>query len=54
MKIEFNKIDPKFFEEYRDELKSLGWCIECQGYGQNPSDGSVCVECNGTGKKDYK
>jgi DnaJ-class molecular chaperone len=37
-------------KEYEKELRRLGWCIPCQGYGQSWDDGSVCVHCNSTGR----
>jgi DnaJ-class molecular chaperone len=36
--------------EYEKELRRLGWCLSCQGYGQNMGDGSPCKACQGTGK----
>ena len=41
-------------EKYEEELKNLGWCLECQGYGQDWDDGSACKNCNGTGKYTYE
>lgn len=41
---------PEDFKQYEEELKALGWCLSCQGYGQDHGDGSSCKECNGTGK----
>lgn len=41
-------------EEYKKELQRLGWCFECQGYGQSWNDGSLCLNCNGTGKFEYE
>lgn len=40
----------KDMKDYENELKALGWCVECQGYGQDHQDGSDCQECKGTGK----
>jgi DnaJ-class molecular chaperone len=37
-------------KKYEEELCALGWCLECQGYGQDHGDGSPCQKCNGTGK----
>jgi hypothetical protein len=39
---------------YEKELRRLGWCIDCQGYGQDWEDGSNCKNCNGTGKFSYE
>ena len=36
--------------EYEKELRRLGWCLTCQGYGQDYGDGSPCQDCDGTGK----
>lgn len=41
-------------QEYEKELCSLGWCLDCQGYGQDLSNGSPCQNCNGTGKYSYE
>lgn len=41
-------------QEYEEELHSLGWCLDCQGYGQDWGDGSPCQNCNGTGKYSYE
>jgi len=40
-------------KEYEKDLRNLGWCLECQGYGQSWDDGSPCIHCNGTGKFEY-
>jgi DnaJ-class molecular chaperone len=40
--------------EYEKELRRLGWCIDCQGYGQDYGDGSPCKKCSGTGKCFYE
>jgi DnaJ-class molecular chaperone len=38
-------------EDYEQEMKDRGICIECQGYGQDWEDGSQCNDCKGTGKR---
>lgn len=42
--------DPIYNKKYEEELRKLGWCIPCQGYGQNWEDGYSCKGCNGTGE----
>ena len=46
--------DPEEDRKYEDELKRLGWCLMCQGYGQSWEDGSACGECLGTGFFNHK
>jgi hypothetical protein len=40
-------------KKYEADLKKLGWCLDCQGYGQSWEDGSECTKCTGIGTFDY-
>lgn len=42
------------FENYEKDLRDLGWCLSCQGYGQNGSNSLACSTCKGTGKFDHE
>jgi len=40
---------------YEKELRRLGWCIDCEGYGQDRGEPPLdCKNCNGTGKFSYE
>jgi hypothetical protein len=46
--------DPFDVAKYEKELRAAGWCLPCQGYGQNWDDGLPCSSCGGTGRSKYR
>lgn len=49
---EWHQKDPADDAAYEKLLRELGWCLSCQGYGQDwgSEEGADCEVCQGTGK----